>query len=134
MNAMGIDTLVKNTLHELQELMATKTVVGDPVSANDYTVLPVSRVSFGFASGGGSGQADSKDKGSGSGEGIGGGWSIEPVAFVIVGKDGAKLMTIGENEGVGSKILDLAPRVVDAVTNLAGKKKAEKEEPEEDEE
>ncbi len=131
---MGIDTLVKNTLQELQELMATKTVVGEPVKTDEFTVLPVSRVSFGFASGGGSGQADTKDKGSGTGEGIGGGWSIEPVAFVIIGKDGAKLMTIGENEGVGSKILDLAPKVMDAVTNLAGKKKTAKEEPEKTEE
>ncbi len=130
---MGIDNLVKNTLHELQELMATKTVVGEPVNAGDHLVLPVSKVAFGFASGGGSGEADAKEKGKGTGEGIGGGWSIEPVAFVIVGKEGAKLLTIGENEGIGSKIMDLAPKVMDAVTNLAGKKAKTEKEPESEE-
>lgn len=129
---MGIDNLVKNTLHELQELMSKKTVVGDPIDASGHTVLPVSKVTFGFASGGGDGKSDTKDKGTGSGEGIGGGWSIEPVAFVVVGKDGAKLLTIGENEGIGSKIMDLAPKVVDAVSNLATKKTAEPKEDTED--
>ncbi|MFH1852295.1 MAG: spore germination protein GerW family protein [Candidatus Neomarinimicrobiota bacterium] len=127
---MGIDNLVKNTLHELQELMASKTVIGEPVNAGEHTVLPVSKVTFGFASGGGGGEADTKDKTKSSGEGIGGGWSIEPVAFVIVGKDGAKLLTIGENEGIGSKIMDLAPKVVEAVSNLAGKKAQAKPEAE----
>lgn len=131
---MGIDNLVKNTLHELQEIMATKTVIGDPVSAGDFLVLPVSKVAFGFASGGGSGDTDAKDKGKGTGEGIGGGWSIEPVAFVIVGKEGAKLLTIGENEGIGSKIMDLAPKVMDAVTHFTGKKSKGKKEAETTEE
>lgn len=119
---MNIDNLVKNTLHELQELMQTKTVVGDPIPAADHTVIPVSKVSFGFASGGGRGEAEKKDMGSGSGEGIGGGWSIEPVAFVIIGKDGARLFTIGEKESVSAKLLDLAPKVVEAVKDFAEKK------------
>ena len=131
---MSIENLVKNTLHELQELMATKTVIGEPVDAGEHTVLPVSKVTFGFASGGGTGEADTKDKGKGTGEGIGGGWSIEPVAFVIVGHDGAKLLTIGENEGIGSKIMDLAPKVMDAVSNLASKRSGTKKETEEKEE
>ena len=131
---MSIENLVKNTLHELQELMATKTVIGEPVETGEHTVLPVSKVTFGFASGGGTGEADTKDKGKGTGEGIGGGWSIEPVAFVIVGHDGAKLLTIGENEGIGSKIMDLAPKVMDAVSNLASKRSGTKKETEEKEE
>lgn len=130
---MGIDNLVKNTLQELQELMASKTVVGDPIDANEHTVLPVSKVSFGFASGGGSGEADTKDKNKGTGEGIGGGWSIEPVAFVVIGKEGAKLLTIGENEGLGSKIMDLAPKVVDAVSSFASKKAGQDKEEDQEE-
>lgn len=80
---MAVSELIKNVMKELESLMRTKTVVGDPISAGDYTVIPVSKVSFGFGAGGG---GDEKKKG-GTGEGVGGGWSIEPLAFFVVGKE-----------------------------------------------
>ena len=52
---MAVSELIKNVMNELETLMQTKTVVGDPISAGDYTVIPVSKVSFGFGAGGGSG-------------------------------------------------------------------------------
>ena len=50
---MAVSELIKNVMNELETLMQTKTVVGDPISAGDYTVIPVSKVSFGFGAGGG---------------------------------------------------------------------------------
>ena len=88
---MNIAELINNTLKEAQELMTSKTVVGEPIRTDTHTVIPVSKVMFGF--GGGGGEGDEKRKAA-NGQGVGGGWSIEPVAFVVVGADGAKLMTI----------------------------------------
>ena len=59
---MAVSELIKNVMNELETLMQTKTVVGDPISAGDYTVIPVSKVSFGFGAGGGSGSKDTKSK------------------------------------------------------------------------
>ncbi len=132
---MNIAELVKSTLQELQDLMATKTVVGEPVNAGKHTVIPVSKVVFGFGSGGGHGSEAKKSKG--DGEGIGGGWSIEPVAFVIIGEEGVKLLTIGSKESVTTKLFDLAPKVMETVKEYVDKKSAkstteEKGEPEPD--
>ena len=67
---------------------------------------------FGFGGGGGtSGKSE-------NGEGVGGGWSIEPVAFVVVGEDGAKLMTIGDKESLTGRLMDLAPTVIDTVKEM----------------
>lgn len=116
---MNISDLIKNTLHEAQELMTSKTVVGDPIQAGEHTVIPVSKVTFGF--GGGGGEGTEKNKG-GTGQGVGGGWSIEPVAFVVIGKDGVKLMTIGDRESITGKLMDLAPKVMDSVKDFMDKK------------
>ena len=77
---MNISQLIKNTLKEAQELMTSKTVVGEPIKTDTHTVIPVSKVMFGF--GGGGAEGDEKGK-KGNGQGVGGGWSIEPVAFVV---------------------------------------------------
>ena len=96
---MNIAELINNTLKEAQELMTSKTVVGEPIRTDTHTVIPVSKVMFGF----------------------GGGWSIEPVAFVGVGADGAKLMTIGDKESLTGKLMDLAPSVIESVKEFVDK-------------
>ncbi|MDP7128480.1 MAG: spore germination protein GerW family protein, partial [Candidatus Marinimicrobia bacterium] len=122
-NNMSIAELIKNTLKEAQELMTSKTVVGEPIKTDTHTVIPVSKVMFGFAGGGGEG--DEKGK-KGNGQGVGGGWSIEPVAFVVVGEDGAKLMTIGDKESLTGKLMDLAPSVIESVKEYVGNSDTDK--------
>jgi sporulation protein YtfJ len=117
---MGISDLIKNLLKESQEMLDSKTVVGTPIQAGDYTVIPVSKIVFGF--GGGGGESPNQKTG-GSGEGAGGGWSIEPVAFIVLGKDGAKLMTIGDKDSLSTKLMDLAPKVVDTIKDFVDQKK-----------
>lgn len=115
---MNIAELINNTLKEAQELMTSKTVVGEPIRTDTHTVIPVSKVMFGF--GGGGGEGDEKRKAA-NGQGVGGGWSIEPVAFVVVGTDGAKLMTIGDKESLTGKLMDLAPSVIESVKEFVDK-------------
>jgi len=52
---MNIAELINNTLKEAQELMTSKTVVGEPIRTDTHTVIPVSKVMFGFGGGGGEG-------------------------------------------------------------------------------
>ena len=114
---MNIAELIKNTLKEAQELMSSRTVVGEPIKTDTHTVIPVSRVMFGFGGGGGEGNEKNNTA---TGQGVGGGWSIEPVAFVVVGEDGAKLMTISDKESLTGRLMDLAPSVIDTVKEMVG--------------
>tara|TARA_B100000029_G_scaffold511214_1_gene604637 strand:+ start:30545 stop:30934 length:390 start_codon:yes stop_codon:yes gene_type:complete len=128
---MAVSELIKNVMNELETLMQTKTVVGDPISAGDYTVIPVSKVSFGFGAGGGSGSKDTKS----SGEGVGGGWSIEPLAFFVVGTEGARLYSLKNEETVMEKLFDLAPKVAETVKDYVDQRgKTDSSEPEESKE
>ena len=116
---MVIEELVKTVLSELREITTTKTVFGEPIQVGAATIVPVSKISVGFAAGGGT-----KDAKSGQGEGTGGGATIEPVAFFVVREDKVELVTIGK-EGVGlGKFIDLIPQLFDKVKDLRTKGKA----------
>ena len=116
---MSVSDLLKNAMGEIDKVMQTRLVVGDPIKAGEFTVIPVSKVSFGFGAGGGSGEK--KTEGT-SGEAVGGGWSIEPQAFFVVGKEGAKLYSIKHEETIAGKIIDLAPKVAQTVKDFIEKK------------
>ena len=124
---MNISELIKHTLHEAQELMTSRIVVGDPIKTGTHTVIPVSKVMFGFGGGGGEGTEKNKE---GMAQGVGGGWSIEPLAFIVVGEDRAKLMTLDDKESLTGKLLDLAPSVIESVKETVGKQSNNKSETE----
>jgi uncharacterized spore protein YtfJ len=86
--------LIKMSLGEIERLLSTKTVVGEPIKVEGNTIVPLLSVGFGFGGGGGSGKPNKQGKGEGVGGGAGGGASIKPVAIIVVNKQGVKVMSI----------------------------------------
>ena len=104
-----VENLVKTTLTEIEKVLSTKTVVGEPLVMGDTTLVPLISAGFGFGAGGGSGKGEAKQKGEGSAGGTGGGAFVKPVAVVIVTKEGVKVEPIigslaGAMEKLGEKI------------------------------
>ena len=108
---MAIDSLIKTVLSELKVAINSKTVVGEPTTFNNWTVIPVTKVSFGFGAGGGEGKNDSVGFGGGSG----GGATIEPVAFIAISEKEVKLISLKEKESVWEKLLK--PEVGEKIYN-----------------
>ena len=86
-----IEKLVKTTLSEIEKLLTTRSVVGEPITVDGNTVIVLSSFGFGFGAGGGSGKDSKTTTREGAGGGTGGGGGIKPVAVVIVGKDGVRV-------------------------------------------
>jgi len=85
---MDVEPLLKTTLGEIEKMLATKTVVGEPIEVAGNTLIPLVAVGFGFGGGGGEGEDPKKAGAKGSGGGTGGGGGIRPVALIIADKDG----------------------------------------------
>ncbi|MCD4800296.1 MAG: sporulation protein [Methanococcoides sp.] len=117
---MGLEDVMKEVTSELERLVSAKTVVGEPVIAGDKTILPITKVSFGFGSGGGEGSKNGVE--SGFGGGGGGGAKIEPVAFLVISDEGVRLMTLAGNSDLG-KLLDAVPGVYEKIRSVKGKMK-----------
>jgi len=80
-----IGTLFDKAVGEIERMLSTKTVVGEPITIEGTTLIPLVSVGFGFGVGGGEGTEAQKGKGHGGGTGGGGG--VKPVALVVIKDD-----------------------------------------------
>lgn len=80
--------ILKDLVGELKSLAKTETIVGAPVSAGEFTIIPVSRVVLGVGAGGGAGETEKK---SATGEGGGGGGGIRVIPVALVATRGSEL-------------------------------------------
>ena len=122
---MGVEATIKEIAGELERIATTKTVVGEPITAAGKTIIPISRITLGFGAGGGEGKKDTE---SGYGGGGGAGAKIEPVAFIMLSEEEARIFRISERGDVGSilsSIPDLVPEIMDKLKGMRGKSKKE---------
>ncbi|MCK9475123.1 MAG: sporulation protein [Candidatus Muirbacterium halophilum] len=98
---MALNDVVKTLIDELKNSIQCQTVIGNPIVAGEITIIPVSKVSFGFAAGGGE-----KKKLPGFGAGTGGGASVEPVAFIVISGNDVKVMGLKKSDKWMDKLLD----------------------------
>ncbi|KYO64548.1 GerW family sporulation protein [Thermovenabulum gondwanense] len=126
MDTHPIESLMKTVMASLKEMIDVNTIVGDPVESMDGNVIiPVSKVTFGFAAGGSefSSQKNVQDKekkeekalpfGGGTGAGI----SLQPIAFLIVGGGQVKLLPVYQN-AMWERILDVSPQILEQIKTI----------------
>ncbi len=123
-----INEVLNMTMAKLKEMIDVNTVIGTPITTPDgVTVIPISKVSLGFASGG-SDFASKNQSTSGNcfGGGSGAGINISPVSFLIIRGDNVKILPANPIPGGPiDKAIDLVPEIVDKVSNMVEKKKEE---------
>ena len=124
-----IHDLMKTTMNKIREMVDANTVVGQPITTQDgVTLVPVSRLSFGFATGGsdfGKTQNVAKNFGGGAGAGV----NVIPVAFLVVKDGSVRLLPVAPPPGdTISRVVDLVPEMFEKVTGYIDKKSAEKNE------
>jgi uncharacterized spore protein YtfJ len=89
-----IETIVKTTVGEIEKMLNTKTVVGEPMVVDGTTLIPLISVGFAFGTGAGSGKMSQKQPQEGSGGGTGGCAGIKPVAIIVIDKNGVRIESI----------------------------------------
>ena len=130
-----IQDLMGITMEKMREMVDVQTIIGDPIVVSEkVTIVPVSKVSYGFASGGSDLPVKSNPKdlfGGGAGAGV----SIQPVAFLVV-KDGVtrvmpvRLLQMDEGSDALSSAIRSVPEVVDRLGSIFKKDKKDGDAPE----
>ena len=112
-----IQGLMDTAMSNIKSMVDVNTIVGEPVTTPDGTVIiPISTVSFGFGAGGTqfAAKQDSVTPDNPMfGGGCGGGANVKPIAFLVVGGGNVKLLPISNKSTPVDKIIDLVPEVVD---------------------
>jgi uncharacterized spore protein YtfJ len=111
-----IEKLVKTTLGEIEKVLDSKTVVGEPITIEGTTLIPLMSVGFGFAAGGGSGKGEAKEATEGGGSGSGGGAGVRPIAIIVIDKDGVRIEPI--KGGMATAIEKLSETIPDIAAKL----------------
>ena len=112
-----INDLMGVTMEKIREMVDVNTIVGTPITCADgATIIPISKVSYGFASGGSDLPAKvEKDLfGGGSGAGI----SIQPVAFLVILSGEVKLMQLSIDASTPNALINLVPDVMEKISGF----------------
>lgn len=106
------EEILSTILERLKMLASTETVVGQPVKIDNITLLPVIKLTVGFAAGGGEGSSEKESSGSGGGAGGagGGGASVSPVGFIVL--EGDQVRFIGIGKGKIETLVETVPEVL----------------------
>ena len=131
--AQHLEGLMSTSMEKIRELVDVNTIIGDPVTSPDGTVvIPVSKVSFGFVSG--SSDIPSSVPKEVFAGGSGAGVTIKPQAFIIIKRDGeVELKELGSKSSPVDSLIEGVPGLVSKVKEMFGKKDDEAEETEEEE-
>ncbi len=119
--------ILKTTIEKVRDLVDVSTIIGDPINLPDgLTIIPVSKVTYGFASGGS--DFPSKNNVELFGGAGGAGITINPVAFLVV-KDGeVSIKHITANDNAVERAVTMVPEMFDKVTSFVAKNKEAKTE------
>lgn len=121
----NLEILVKTAIEKIRDMVDTETIIGKPITtSNGTTIIPVSKVSVGFGSGGS--DLPTKQAKDLFGGGAGGGVTIQPIAFITIMPDGnVKLLQMTINASKENAALALIPDIVDKISGIISKGKTD---------
>ncbi|MBE5039317.1 GerW family sporulation protein [Ructibacterium gallinarum] len=129
-NKHPIEGIMYTALQGLKEMIDVNTIVGDAITTPDGTVIiPISKVALGFGVGGSEFEKYRAGKVSGEepknmfGGATGGGISLTPEAFLVVGNGKIRMISVTPQNSIYDRLMDLAPEAIDRVTELFHKEK-----------
>lgn len=116
MKETPVNKIMENTLEKMREMVDVSTIIGEPIQTCDTTLIPVSKVSYGFTSGGT--DLPSKQNQELFGGGGGGGITISPVAFIVIQNEKVRMMQINNYTSSADRAIAMIPELVDQVSQL----------------
>ena len=133
MSEHPIEGLMTTAMSSIQDMIDVNTIIGEPIeTSNNIVIIPISKVSFGFAAGGSEFKGETVDEyrrkekeeevqyrlpfGGGSGAGV----TINPIAFLVIQEENVKLMPVNYSSSI-DKLLDYIPDLLDKTNNMINK-------------
>ena len=123
MKETPVNKIMESTLEKMREMVDVSTIIGEPMVTGDTTLIPVSKVSYGFTTGGT--DLPSKQNKELFGGAGGGGISITPVAFIVIQNGKCRMMQINNYTSSADRAICMIPELVDKLTELLQAKNSE---------
>jgi sporulation protein YtfJ len=121
MSEQKISEIMETTMEKIKTMVDANTIIGDKIVVDDITIIPVSKLSFGFASG----ASDFAGKNNAShvfAGGGGAGATVNPVGFLVVKDGDVKMLPVVCEQTLAGKAIDMLPELTQKVKDLFKKK------------
>ncbi|MDR0883017.1 MAG: sporulation protein YtfJ [Oscillospiraceae bacterium] len=111
-----VSGVLESTISKIRNLVDVSTIIGEPMVAEGNTIIPVSKVTYGFGSGGSDFPAKTGQElfGGGAGAGI----SITPVCFLVIRAGEITIRNISTQDGSVERLIGAVPEIVDKLTSV----------------
>lgn len=116
-----ISEIMETTMDKIRTMVDANTVIGEKIVVDDVTIIPISKLSFGFASG----ATDFAGKNNGSkvfAGGGGAGASISPIGFLAVRNGSVRMISVEQSDSAAGRALEMLPETVEKIKELFKKK------------
>lgn len=126
----NLPNMLENTITKIREMVDANSVVGEPISAGDVTIIPISKISVGLGGGGSDFVSKNPNRQDNPfGGGVGAGVKVTPVAFLII-KDGAvRMLPVAQPASTtADRIVEMVPETLDKIANFIDSKMEKKAE------
>ena len=134
MSDRPVEGLMDTTLDKIKQMVDVNTVIGMPITSPDgTTVIPVSKVMYGFTAGGSEFNPKKAENKNLFGGAAGAGVTITPIAFIAITKDDVKLLNVTNFKDSGDRAVGMVPELVDKIISLFKKDKSDKKKKDADE-
>ena len=113
-----LPNMLENTIARIREMVDISSVIGDPITVNDVTIIPISKVSVGFGGGGSDYVSKNPNKLENPfGGGAGGGVKITPMAFLIIRGDSVRMLPVATPaDTTADRLVEQIPDVLDRIS------------------
>ena len=123
--SQNLPNMLQDTISKIREMVDVNNVIGEPITVDGVTIIPVSKVSVGFG-GGGSDFANAKGGENPFGGGVGGGVKVTPICFLIVKDGNVRMLPVATPANTtADRIVEMIPDSIDKLTAYFDSKKAE---------
>lgn len=114
--AHPVEGIMGVSMEKIREMVDVNTIIGEPITTPEATIIPVSKVSFGFASGGSDLPVQAAEKFAG---GAGAGVTVKPQAFIVISKSGdVKLLELGAKSSPIEGLVDSIPDIIEKIKSF----------------
>lgn len=129
MSEHPIEGMMGTTLDKIRQMVDVNTVMGDPVTTPDGTVIiPISKISYGFASGGSDLPSKTHAEKNYFGGGAGAGVTVTPLAFLTISRGNVRLLQIDPYNSSADRVIGMIPEVADKINEFMNSRKEKKRE------
>ena len=120
-NKSSLSAMMETSMDKIRQMVDSNTIVGEPITTPDgVTLIPVSRLSYGFGCGGGDYGKNKENSGAGCGAGV----RVEPMAFLVVKGGVTRMLPVGTPAiTTVDRIVEMVPQVMDRVESFLDRKR-----------